>query len=145
MKTINVVQDFKHIKLASKKYVDEIISKIESSKVLENETEIELNIEECVTDYPSTPRFIDYFLYHLSEQQNGKKKLIIKLNGLGNKEVYILYILVLEGKFFDINNKIDNEDEIEQWRTIINQKLKDSNISLKIIFTPDNKEYDYGN
>jgi hypothetical protein len=77
--------------------------------------------------------------------QEGNKELIVKLNGLSNKEVYILYILVLEGMFFDIHYKIDNEDEIKQWKTIINQKLKEKSISLKVIYTPDNKEYVYGN
>jgi hypothetical protein len=144
MKTINVINDFSHIKLAQERHVNELISAIENKGILGNETEIELNIEECITDYPATPKLIDYFLNHLS-RQDGIKKLEVKLDGLGNKEVYILYILVLEGEFFGINDKIEAEAEIDTWRKVIDQKLREKNILLNVIYTPDNKEYHYGN
>jgi hypothetical protein len=144
MTKINVENDFNHIKLAQERHVNELISKIEDKGVIKNTTEIELNIEGCITDYPATPKLIDYFLNHLCAK-NGQKKLIIKLDGLGNKEIYILYILVLEGVFFGINDKIENEAEVNTWKEVIDQKLKDENISLKVIYTTENKEYNYGN
>lgn len=144
MVKINIADDYNQIKINHVRHISKLIEKIEKKDVLGNEIGIELNIEGCITDYPATPRFIDYFLNHLSNQ-NGEKKLHIKVDGVGNKEVYILSILVLEGKFFEINNKIDNEEEVGIWKKIIDGKLKEKNISLKVTFTPDKKEYSYGN
>lgn len=143
MVTINIVNDFNHIKIAQERHIHELLEKIKSKDVFGNETEIELNIEGCITDYPATPKFIDFFLNYLSNQ-DGEKKLHIKLDGLGNKEVYILYILVLEGAFFGIKDKIDNEEEISKWQKIMDEKLIEKNIWLKVTFTPDGKEYNYG-
>lgn len=140
---INVVEDYNQIKLAQERHIQSLIEQLCQKSILSNETDIELNIEGCTTDYPATPKLIDFFLFHLSAQ-SGKKNLCIKLDGLGNKQIYILYILVLEGDYFKINEKIENEDEIDKWINIINTKLQEHNISLKVIFTPDNKEYNYG-
>jgi hypothetical protein len=76
MTTINIEKDFNHIKLAQERHVNELIAKIESSKVLRNSAEIELNIEECITDYPATPKLIDYFLDYLSQQVWGIKQIV---------------------------------------------------------------------
>ncbi|MPM46787.1 hypothetical protein SDC9_93493 [bioreactor metagenome] len=143
MTIINVVEDYNQVKLGQERHIESFIDELREKNILKNETEIELSIENCTTDYPATPRLIDFFLSHLSAQQ-GNKKLCIKVDGLGNKQIYILYILVLEGAYFGINEKIENEDEIDKWVEIIDNKLKENNISLKVIFTPDNKEYNYG-
>lgn len=140
---INVVQDFNQIKIAQDRHVRELIEKLNMANILNKDSHIELNIEGCITDYPATPQLIDYFLFHLSKL-NGTKELVVKLDGLGNKLVYLLYILVLEGKFFEISNKIENEDEVYQWTTLMEQRLKENNIILKIIYSPNNKEYIYG-
>lgn len=140
---INSITHFNQIKLAQERHVKELIQKIETKGGLGTESIITVNIEGCTTDYPATPKLLDYFLNHLV-QQEGMKELTIVLDGLGNKLIYILYILVLEGSFFGINDKIENEEEVNKWETIINNKLMESNIFLKIIFTPDNKEYTYG-
>jgi hypothetical protein len=140
---INVIDDFNQIKIAQVRHINELIEKIVTKNILSNEIEIILNIEGCIADYPATPKFIDFFLDHLSKQ-NGNKKLNILFDGLGNKEIYILYILVLEGDFFGINNKIDSEEEIDSWKQIINEKLKEKNIILTVTFTPDKKVYNYG-
>lgn len=143
MKPINVVSDFNQIKIAQERHVNDLIKKIKDAGVVENEKHIELNLEGCITDYPATPRLIDYFLEHLSGL-DGDKSLYIKLDGLGNKLVYILYILVLEGHFFGISDKVENENEVDKWVDLINQKLKEKNITLKILFTPNGSEYNYG-
>lgn len=143
MITINVADDFNQIKISQARHINELIIKINNANLLGNETEIELNIEGCITDYPATPKLIDYFLNHLSNQE-GEKKLNIKFDGLGNKEVYLLYILVLEGEFFGIKDKIDNEEDVDIWKKIIDKKLKEKNIQLIVTFTPNNKMYNYG-
>lgn len=144
MKKINIYDDYNHIKLMQSRHVNELITKIENSGGLGNEKEIELNIEDCVTNYPSTPMLIDYFLNHLSHFE-GEKNLVIKLGGLGNKEIYILFTLVLGGEFFNIHDKIENDDEIVKWKEIINKKLKEKKIVLRVLYTPDRTEYTYGN
>lgn len=143
MLKINVQEDFDQIKIAQERHIKELIEKINEKNILKNETELEINIENCVTDYPATPKLIDFFLNHLSNQ-NGEKKIHIKLNGLGNKQLYILYILVLEGDFFEIHNKIDNEDEIGKWIGLINRKLIENNIILTVTYTTNGQRYDYG-
>ncbi|MBK9249113.1 MAG: hypothetical protein IPM69_13620 [Ignavibacteria bacterium] len=142
MITINVLEGFKQLKIGQIRHINELIENIKQSNILNNDTDIELNIEGCYTAYPATPKLIDYFLYYLSSL-NGKKKIHIKLDGIGNKLVYILYILVLESEFFNIYDKIDNEDDVKLWEKTINEKLKKKNILLKVTFTPTNKDYIY--
>lgn len=143
MTIVNVFENFNQIKLAQERHIDSLIEKLKSKNVLKDDPEIELNIEGCTTDYPATPKLVDFFLFHLSSLE-GNKKLCIKLDGLGNKLIYILNILVLEGEYFGINEKVESEGEVNKWIQIINNKLNEQNISLKIIFTPDDKEYSYG-
>lgn len=143
MISINIIEDFSQIKMTQMRHVNNLIVKIEEKNVLGIETEIKLNIEGCTTDYPATPKLIDYFLDHLSNQI-GDKSLNIKLDGLGNKQVYILYILIFEGDFFGIKEKINSDEEVEKWKIIIDKKLIEKNIKLKVTYTPDNKIYEYG-
>jgi hypothetical protein len=144
MKIINVDQDYNLFRLEQERHINELISRIENDGGLGIETELEINIEECTTDYPATPKLLDYFLEHLSNQR-GKKMLTVKLNGLGNKESYILCTLVLEGNFFSIYDKIDKEEDIGRWKEVINKILKDKEIVLQVIYTPEQKKYIYGN
>ena len=144
MIAINVVDDYNQIKIAQVRHINELIEKIQKKDVLGNETDIELNIEGCITDYPATPKFIDYFLNHLSNQE-AEKKLHIKFDGLGNKDVYLLYILVLEGKFFGIKDKFDNEEDVGIWKKIIDKRQKEKSIQFIVTYTPNNKKYYYGN
>lgn len=139
MSTYNIVEEYGFLNISSKRHVNNLIEKI----VLNNDKTIVLNLEGCQTDYPHTPRLVDYFLYALAKEI-GRKKLTIKFNGLGTKEIYILYDIILEGEFFKINEKIEDEKETGKWREIINAILKQSNIILEIIYTTDNTIYEYG-
>jgi hypothetical protein len=139
---INVFQDYGQMNVSSKRHVDNLINQIKS-KGLSNDKSITLDLTTCQTDYPETPKFIDFLLNHLSSLE-GKKKFKIIFNGLGINEIYILHDLILEGKYFGIYNKINSPDEVNKWTKIMNSKLKIENITLTILYTPDNKTYTYG-
>lgn len=142
MKVYNIVEDFNQINISSQRHVNKLIKDIIAIG-LKNENEIILNLEGCQTDYPHTPRLIDFFLNSL-EKVNGKKKLKIKFDGLGTKEIYILYDIILEGDFFNIMEKIEKEQELDKWRLKMKKILKSKNILLEINYTPKNKLYVYG-
>lgn len=142
MYKLNIIEDYKHYQIANIRHTNLLLDKIKDIN-FGNETEIELNIEGCMTDYPATPIFMDYFLFHL-ENQEGQKEFTIILDGIYNKEIYILYDIVLEGDFFNIKEKNGSEEEIKVWKEIINKKLKNENIIIKIIISHDKKEFFYG-
>lgn len=139
---INVIKDFGQINVSSQRHVNKLISEI-NQKGLGNSLLIELNLEGCQTDYPETPKLIDFFLEHLSNQ-TGKKELHIKFNGLGTKELYILYDIILEGSYFNIHEKSESDEELSRWKQKIDDKLKSKGVVLKITYTPENKIYTYG-
>jgi len=139
---LNISKDFGQINVSSQRHVDRVINKIKEIG-LGDVHDIILNLENCQTDYPETPKLIDFILVHLSKLE-GKKELQILFNGLGNKEIYLLHDIILEGNYFGIHNKIDSEDEVTTWTKIMNEKLIINNILLTIIYTPENKKYTYG-
>ena len=139
---LNISKDFGQINVSSQRHVDRVINKIKEIG-LGDVHDIILNLENCQTDYQETPKLIDFILVHLSKLE-GKKELQILFNGLGNKEIYLLHDIILEGNYFGIHNKIDSEDEVTTWTKIMNEKLIINNILLTIIYTPENKKYTYG-
>ena len=142
MKIFNIINDHNQINISSQRHVNKLIEDIKL-KSFESENEILLNIEGCQTDYPNTPRLIDFFLNHLAKI-DGKKVLKIKYDGLGTKEIYILYDIILEGNFFNIKEKIETDQELDKWKSKMNSILRSNNILLEIHYTPDNKTYIYG-
>lgn len=142
MKEFNILSDYAQLNISGERHVLFLIEEIKK-KGLVNETEIILNLEGCQTDYPETPKFIDFFLSHLAKQ-TGKKKLTIKYNGLATKEIYVLYDIILEGDFFDIHEKIDSDADLNRWKEKINSKLKYLGITMIVINTADNEYFNYG-
>lgn len=138
---INMRKDFNIIKLAQERHIKQAISLIDDKPG--NDNDIVLDLSGCIIDYPATPKFVDYFLFQL-EKKEGSKSLSIKVDGLGNKEIYLLYTLILEGEFFSTNKKFE-ELEIDKYHKEVNNKLKEKGIILNIIYTPDNNKcYEYG-
>lgn len=138
---INMRKDFNLIKLAQERHIKQAISLIDDKPG--NDNDIVLDLSGCIIDYPATPKFVDYFLFQL-EKKEGSKSLSIKVDGLGNKEIYLLYTLILEGEFFSTNKKFE-ELEIDKYHKEVNNKLKEKGIILNIIYTPDNNKcYEYG-
>ena len=141
--TINLVRDYVHRKLADTQFVQELIKKMEKENKLANYKHIELDICGCRVGYPATPQFIDYFLNHLSKQ-NGEKTLIVKMNAIANFEWIFLNLLVLEGDFFAINDKINSEEDVIKSKELINKKLEQTKIAFNVIVS-NGEKYKYGN
>ena len=139
---INVVQDYAHRKLADTQFVQELINKMEKENKLANHKHIELDICGCRVGYPATPQFIDYFINHLSRQNGGT--LTVKMNAIANFEWIFLNLLVLEGDFFAINDKINSEDDLAKSKELINKKLEQTNIAFNVIVS-NGEKYEYGN
>ena len=142
MKVFNIVDEFNQINISGQRHINNLIEKIKNAGI-GNDLEIELNLEDCQTDYPETPKLVDYFLNHLSSL-TGNKVLTIKFNGLGTKEIYILYDIILEGEYFGIHEKIDSEEELSKWKLQINSKLRENNICMEIRYTTENTTFTYG-
>jgi len=139
---IKLVQDYNHRKLAEPRFAKELIEKLKQENKLANYKNIELDISGCRVGYPATPRFIDYFLNHLSKQK-GEKTFTVKINAIANFEWIYLNLLVLEGEFFLIKNKINSEQDLTNNRNLINEKLKQNNITFNIVVV-NIAEYKYG-
>ena len=140
---INLVQDYTHRKLADIQFVQELIKKLEGENKLANYKHIVLDICGCRVGYPATPQLIDYFLNHLLKQ-NGEKTLTVKMNAIANVEWIFLNLLVLEGEFFAINDKINSEEDLTKSKQLMNEKLKQTNIAFNVIVS-NGEEYKYGN
>ena len=140
--TINLVQDYAHRKLADTQFVQELIEKMKEENKLANHEHIELDICGCRVGYPATPQFIGYFLNHLSRQNGGT--LTVKMNAIANFEWIFLNLLVLEGDFFAINDKINSEDDLAKSKELINKKLEQTNIAFNVIVS-NGEKYEYGN
>ena len=97
----------------------------------------------CRVGYPATPQFIDYFLDHLSKQEGGKK-LTVKMNAIANFEWIFINLLMLEGDFFPIKDKINSEQELTNNRTKINEILMQNNIIFNVVVS-NGEKYEYGN
>jgi hypothetical protein len=75
---------------------------------------------------------------------DGPKELKIIYN-IDFKEYTILHYLILGSKYFDIHSKI-RVSELDKWKDIINNKLKNINCLMTISLTTqsNNIEYKYG-
>ena len=141
---INVVEKYKFRKLYQSDFVKGLKEKIERSNILSDSKDIELNIISCRVGYPATPQFIDFFLEHLSKQE-GCKKLTIKMGCISYFEWVSLNIIVLEGTFFNVQNKMNSIEDLNNNKSVINDKLNENKISLTVILdNAENTEFKYG-
>ena len=141
---INIVQKYSFRKLYRSEFVNELKEKIKQEKILGNNKNIELNITSCRVAYPPTPQFIDLFLEHLS-QQEGNKNLTIKMGCISYFEWVCLNIIVLDGTFLNVKNKMNSNEDLNDNKSIISDKLKENKITLNIILdNAENTEFKYG-
>jgi hypothetical protein len=144
MLTINIAEKYNFRKLYQPHFVNELTERMKKEKILGDSKSIELNIQSCRVGYPGTPQFIDYFLDHLSKQQ-GDKEFTIKMGCISYSEWVCLNIIVLDGTFFEVKNKMASEMDLAQNKTKIEEKLKTHKIVLRIILGEDkNIEFKYG-
>lgn len=107
------------------------IEEINDRNLLSDYKSIELDITSCRLGYPSTPRFIDLFLEHLSKQE-GKKSLTIKMGCISYFEWVCLNIIVLEGAFFGVNEKINSTEDLDHIKKLVDDKLKANQIHMTL-------------
>lgn len=124
--------------------VEEYLKEIEDKNMLEDYKEIELSLLSCRLGYPSTPHYIDFFLNHLSKL-DGYKKLIIKMGCISYFEWVCLNIIVLEGTFFGVNNKLSSNEDVEYVKKVMSDKLNHYRIHMTILLNDlNNTSYNYG-
>jgi hypothetical protein len=133
---------FQKLYLSSK--VDEYKTTIAEECLLDHYNHIVLDITACRLGYPSTPQFIDLVLEHLAKQ-SGEKSLLIKMGCISYFEWVCLNIIVLEGVFFGVKEKLSSMDDLNQVKEKVNQKLRSSNIVMTVELDNDeNTFFSYG-
>lgn len=141
---INIAEKYNFRKLYQSDFVKELKEKLEQENILNDSKDIELNIISCRVGYPATPQFIDFFLEHLSKQE-GSKSLTIKMGCISYFEWVCLNIIVLEGTFFNVKNKMNSIEDLNSNRSVIDDKLKENRITLSVILdNAENTEFKYG-
>lgn len=125
------------VKLYKNSAVEEYKNIILNENLLNNSRSIELDITFCRLGYPSTPHFIDLFLEHLAKLE-GKKSLVIEMGCISYSEWVCLNVIVLEGEFFGIMEKINSKEELDCVKKTIDEKLKDNEIIMTVVL--DDKE-----
>lgn len=144
MLVINVAEEYNFRKLYQPNFVKEFRERLEHENVLGNSKDIELNIISCRVGYPATPQFIDFFLEHLSKQ-DGSKSLKVKMGCISYFEWVCLNIIVLEGTFFNVQNKMNSNEDLNSNRSIIDAKLKENKITMTVALdNAENTEFKYG-
>lgn len=136
--------DLKFQKLYQPYSVEQYKNEIKRNNLLQDRKNIELDITLCRLGYPSTPHFIDLFLDHLSKQ-DGDKTLIIKMGCISYYEWVCLNIIILEGDFFGVNEKINTSEDMDRVKKIMNKKLHECDMHMTIMLDNDEKtRFDYG-
>lgn len=133
MKIINPKKDFgiEYFDVGDIDVVNQIIQQIN----IENNNQVKLNFQECITDYPATSKIIDKVLVQLNELP-GNKSLIITL-GLADDAVHLLNGLFFGSEFLEIQE--DSEIlPLEKMKTVIYQKIVQAGINITIMQV-DNK------
>lgn len=141
MKVLSLRKDLKVITIY-KSDLDQIIDSI-SAMSLFSSNEICLDLTGYYVDYQVTPHIISFFLDQLSKIK-GEKKFIIIHSGIGSKEELMLYDLIFDNSYFNIEYK-PTEETISDYKNTINSKLISNNISMTVDCIKDKKEYKYGN
>lgn len=119
-------------KLYKNNSVNDYKNEIQNANLLIDSKSIELDITSCRLGYPSTPLFIDLFLEHL-EKLDGEKSLVIKMDCISFSEWVCLNVIVLEGHFFGIMEKMSSNEDLVRVKEIINKKLAENRIAMTII------------
>ncbi len=140
----NSFGSYGHSKLYQPYSVDDYLKEIRDNNLLSDHKNIELNLQSCRLGYPSTPRYIDFFLNHLS-RLDGQKNLIIKMGCISYFEWVFLNIIVLEGSFFGVSKKLTSNEDVECVKKTMSEILKKNNIHMTIVLNDSkNTSYNYG-
>ena len=124
MKKITIKDDFGINDVGNEDKVINIIKSID----IESKNLVLLNLRHCLIAYPATAKLIDEILSQLIKIE-GDKKLCIRLDYDLPKQT-LLNWLFLGSKYFNI--ELEKELQIEKLESIINKKMKESNISMEI-------------
>jgi len=96
---------------------------------LPNNSNITLDLKNCITDYPSTSKLIDALLSHL-EKFEGEKKLTILFEGIYSRLI-IFPILFSGSKFLNINDKFILT--VDEWDFILNELKEKKRIKIEVV------------
>lgn len=130
MNLIRVFKDYGEYNLQSISKVDQLLAKI----VFTEESEIELDLTECLPDYYATSKLIDKAIGTLKRVPGAKILRIVTDFRMG--EAPLLNGLFLGSEILDLRD--DHELDIETLRSRINPKLRDLNLCLQVSM-PDNQ------
>lgn len=133
-----------YTKLYKNTSVSDYKKSIQDENLLTNSKSIELDITSCRLGYPATPQFVDLFLEHLAKM-DGEKSLIIKMGCISYSEWVCLNVIVLEGEFFGIMEKMDSNEDLARVKEVVNKKLTENGIVMTIILDDTTqKPFEYG-
>lgn len=129
MKKINPKLDFdnEYFDVGDINVVNTIVPMID----IKNNNHIELNLQDCITDYPNTSKIIDKVLFQLTKLK-GNKTLIISV-GLDDGSENTLNALFFGSVFLDIS-KDSALIPIKEMESIIKTKIEDIGIRITIQF-----------
>lgn len=143
MKVINPKKDFggKFYEVGDEDFVEMIVNRID----IEGNHEIELNLQNCIINYPATSKILDQILFQL-KRLKGKKELTVKVM-LFDEPVHLLNGLFFGSKFLNIQ-----EDSqllsLDNMNNTIKEMIEDKNIKISVILvnkTGKILDYYYGN
>lgn len=127
MKCINPKEDF------GNEYFDvgdiDIVNLILQQINIENNKDVKLNFQECITDYPATSKIIDKVLSQLNGL-TGKKTLLITL-GLSDDPVHLLNGLFFGSNFLGIQEDSDILP-LDEMKKLIDHKIVQAGINITI-------------
>ncbi len=130
MKIINISKELGIYDIGKVREVDLIINKIQ----LGDASEIEINLEECLIDYPATGKLMDKILLQLEKVKKTDKKLSI-IYDCDLSEATLLNWLFLGSTFFNISEK--KELVLDELKPIILELLKKKAIKMEIFIHDD--------
>ena len=124
VQTIKIHKEYNIYDLGDSQTITELINKIH----LEPTNYINLDLTNCLLDYPFTGKLFDKILIHLSKQ-NGKKKLTIFTDYILPYETTV-NLLFLGSEFIGVN---DNHRILEpEWDFLFNELIEKHQITISI-------------
>lgn len=133
-----------YTKLYKNSSVSDYKKLIQDENLLTNSKSIELDITSCRLGYPATPQFVDLFLEHLAKL-DGEKSLKIKMGCISYSEWVCLNVIVLEGEFFGVMEKMNSNEDLVRVKEIVNKKLVENGMVMTIVLDDiTQKSFEYG-
>ncbi len=129
MKKINISKDFGVYDIGKVREVTDLIGKIK----FDAESSVELDLRECLIDYPATGALLDKVLSELDK--NHFPKTLKVLYDCDLSEGTLLNWLLLGSKFFNISDK--KELGMDELKPIIANVLKEKSMTLQIVTLND--------